>query len=55
MALLGVDTPLSNLMLLGWSLLQVVAGWLLLLLLFRRLGADISVVQVAGEEGEEEA
>jgi hypothetical protein len=40
MAVLGVDTPASNLLLLCWSLAQVIAGWFLLTLLFRRLGAD---------------
>lgn len=40
MAMLGVDTPAANIALLCWALAQVAMGWWLLLILFRRLGAD---------------
>lgn len=39
MTTLGIDTPASNGTLLAWSLFQMVAGWGLLSVLFRQLGA----------------
>lgn len=47
MMLLGVDSPAANLTLMVWSLVQVIAGWLLLIALFRRLGADATALHWA--------